>query len=137
MAGSLSQYLKAKLLEHAYGANTYTPPVTLYLALFTVAPTDAGGGTEVSGGSYARKAVTNNTTNFPATTGTSTKNSTLDVAQSFVTASAGWGTVVASAWFDAASGGNMLSWADATVPQTVDSGATVTVAGGAINVTMT
>lgn len=137
MAGSLSQYLKAKLLEHAFGANTYTPPVTVYLALYTTAPTDAGGGVEVSGGSYARKAVTNNTTNFPATTGTSTKTSTLNVAQTFTTASASWGTVVASAWMDASSGGNQLSWSDATVPQTVDSGATVTVAGAAINVTMT
>jgi hypothetical protein len=136
MAGSLSRYLKAALLEEAFGATNFTAPVTLYLALFTVAPTDAGGGTEVTGGSYARKAVTNNTTNFPAVTGTSTKLSVLHVAQSFTTASASWGTVVAYAWFDASSGGNMLAWADVTVPQTVDNGATVTVAVDAISVSM-
>lgn len=64
MAGSLSRYLKAALLEEAFGAAAFTAPATLYLALYTVAPTDNGGGTEVTGGSYARKAVTNNTTNF-------------------------------------------------------------------------
>lgn len=31
---------------------------TPYLALYTTTPTIAGGGTEVSGGSYARKAIT-------------------------------------------------------------------------------
>lgn len=137
MAGNISDYLKGKLLEHAFGASTYTPPATLYLALFTAAPTSAGGGTECSGGSYARKAVTNNTTNFPAVTGTSTKLSVLHIAQTMGPASASWGSVVAVGWYDASSSGNLLAWADVTNAQTINTGASATVAADAISVSLT
>lgn len=137
MAGSVSDYLKAKLLEHVFSGTTYTPPATLYLAAYTVAPTSAGGGTECSGGSYARKAVTNNATNFPSTTGTSTKTSALHVAQIVGPSSASWGVVVATAWFDASSGGNMLSYATVNNPQTIDTGASLTVAADVITVSLT
>ena len=49
MAG-FSDYLEDKVLEHVFGGNAYTAPGTHYVALYTVAPTDTGGGTEVSGG---------------------------------------------------------------------------------------
>ena len=52
MAG-FSDYLEDKVLDHVFGGNAYTAPGTLYVALYTVAPTDTGGGTEVTGGSYA------------------------------------------------------------------------------------
>lgn len=65
MAGSFSNFLEGSLLDHVFGSVDYTPPVTFYVALFTVTPSDSGGGTEVSGGSYARVAMTNNPTNFP------------------------------------------------------------------------
>ena len=52
MAG-FSDYLEDKVLDHVFGGNAYTAPSTLYVALYTVAPTDTGGGTEVSGGAYA------------------------------------------------------------------------------------
>ena len=54
MAG-FSDYLEDKVLDHVFGGNAYTAPSTLYVALYTVAPTDTGGGTEVSGGAYARQ----------------------------------------------------------------------------------
>ena len=57
MAGSFSDYLEDKLLKHAFTNTTYTPAATMYVGLYTAAPTDAGGGTEVSGGSYARVSV--------------------------------------------------------------------------------
>ena len=56
MAGSFSDYLENALLDHVLGTTSYSQP-TIYVALYTTAPTDAGGGTEVSGGSYARVAV--------------------------------------------------------------------------------
>ena len=113
MAGSFSDFIENELLDHLLGAATYTAPATVHLALFTVAPTDAGGGTEVSGGSYARVAVTNNATNFPAAVGGAKSNGAqLD----FAMASANWGTIVAYAMFDAASAGNMLGWADLNAP---------------------
>ena len=49
MAG-FSDYLEDKVLDHGFGGTAYTAPTTLYVALYTVAPTDTGGGTEVSGG---------------------------------------------------------------------------------------
>ncbi len=47
MAG-FSDYLEDKVLDHVFGGNAYTAPATLYVALYTVAPTDTGGGTEVT-----------------------------------------------------------------------------------------
>lgn len=51
-------YLANKLLDHALKNTAYTPAATVYLALFTTATNDSGGGTEAVGGSYARQAVT-------------------------------------------------------------------------------
>lgn len=107
MPGSKSDFLELELLDHVLSAATYTPPANVFLALFTVAPSDSGGGTEVTGGSYARKSVANNATNFPAASGGS-KN--LAVSQSFVTPTAPWGTVVAFGLFDASTAGNLLYW---------------------------
>ena len=138
MSGNMSDWLKAKLLEHVYGGTTYTPPATIYIALFTVAPTSAGGGTECSGGGYTRKAVTNNTTNFPAVTGTSTKTSVLHVAQTMgPSSSPGWGTAVAWGYYDASSGGNFLGWADMNNPQTINTGASATIAVDALSMALT
>lgn len=102
-----SLYLANEILDHVLGGGDYTRPATVYLALFTVAPTDAGGGTEATGGSYARVAITNNSTNFPAASGGS---KTLATEQEFPEATANWGTIVAVAIFDAATSGNMLYW---------------------------
>jgi hypothetical protein len=102
--GSLSDYLEGKFLAHVLGNTAYTAPTTLYIALFTTMPADDGtGGVEVSGGSYVRKSVANNTTNFPVANPTI---STLDL--SFVQATASWGTVVGAGVYDASSAGNLL-----------------------------
>lgn len=60
MSGSASDYLENKLLDHALGTTTFTKPTTVYVGLYTVAPSDAAGGTEVSGGTgpYSRKTIT-------------------------------------------------------------------------------
>jgi hypothetical protein len=107
MAGFKSVFLSNKLLGLVFGATAYTPPATLYCALFTVAPTAAGtGGTEVSGSGYARVAVTNNTGNFPTPT-TQTVSNTAIIDFGTPTGS-GWGTIVAGGWYDASTGGNLL-----------------------------
>lgn len=131
MAGK-SDYLENAILDHVLGGSDYTRPATVYLALFTAAPTDAGGGTEVTGGSYARKSVTNNSTNFPAAS-SGVKN--LHVAQSFTAASASWGTVTHFGIFDASTSGNLLYWGALTASKTVDSGDTVTFAIDALSIT--
>ena len=109
MAGALSDFLVDKILNQMLSGVAYTWPTILYLELYTVTPTSAGGGTPVTGGSYARKAVTANATNFPTT---STQISTLNVLQDFVTATAAWGDVVAVGLFDDPTAGNFLAWDD-------------------------
>ena len=132
MAGSKSDFLENELLDHILSAATYTAPATVYIALYTVAPTDTGGGTECTGGSYARVAVTNNATNFPAASGGAKSNG---VAISFVEATASWGTVVAFGILDALTLGNLLYWADLTTSKVIDNGDTATFAIGDLDVT--
>lgn len=134
MAGSFGDYLEDELLDHVLGGGDYTRPATVYLALFTAAPTDAGGGTEVSGNNYGRAAVTNNATNFPAASGGTKSNGT---TITFATPSGSWGTVAAMGVFDASSGGNLLAWADLTVSKTVTSGDVVSFAVGELDVSLT
>jgi hypothetical protein len=91
---------------------------TQYLALFTAAPSDTGGGTEVTGGSYARAAVTCSLTTFAGTQGagtTATSSGTggatsNNAAIAFAAATADWGTVTHVGSFDALTGGRLLWW---------------------------
>ena len=128
MAGSKSDYLENKVLDHVLKNTTFTSPTTVYVGLYTVAPTDAGGGTEVSGNAYARKAVT-----FSAASGGATANSA-DVT--FDTPSpSGWGTVVAFGIFDALTTGNLLYWGDLASNKTINAGDTVKFLSGDIDIT--
>ena len=54
---ALSDYAEKLLLDYSMTAGSVTRPTAWYVALYTSAPNDAGGGTEVSGGGYARKTV--------------------------------------------------------------------------------
>ena len=128
MAGK-SDYAENKVLELLVGKTGFTLP-TAFVALFTAAPTDAGGGTEVSGGSYARKSTAGSDWNTAASGSINNAN-----AITFVTPTAGWGTVTHFALFDASSGGNMLGWAALTNSRTPASGDTVRFAAGALVLT--
>lgn len=130
MAGK-SDYLENKILNYIFNGGSFSAPATVYLGLFTSAPTDAGGGTEVSGGSYARVAKTCNTTNFPTTTNGVITNDTLIT---FAQATASWGTIVAFGIFDALSGGNLLYWGNVSPAKTVANGDTMSVAIGSLTI---
>jgi len=132
MAGFKSYYLCDELLDHVLSGATWSPPGTVYFALYTAAPTPAGGGTEVSGGSYARVAKTNNSTNFPAASNQTKKNATII---DFGTATADWGDIVGMGILDAASGGNLLYYAPLTVQRTVRNGDSFSVAIDGLTVT--
>jgi len=101
--GAKTNYLKNALLDHYLGQSQFSVP-TPYLGLFVIAPTDAGGGTEVAGGGYVRKDVSSS---FAAAAGGQSPN-TADVE--FDQASAAWGSVEAYGIFDAATSGNLLLW---------------------------
>lgn len=127
MAGSLSDYAELKLLDHVLGTAAYAKP-TVYLALFTVAPGEAGGGTEVSGGAYTRQAVA-----FTAAAAGATAN-TADVT--FPTATASWGTVVAVGIMDASTAGNLLAFSTLAASKVIGSGDVLKVAAGALTVSL-
>ena len=119
MADCYSNYLRDLISSHLHGKTTFTAPATTYFALMTVAPTAAGGGTEATGGTYARVAVTNNTTNWPASSGQTQSNG---VAINFGTATSNLGTIVAIAEYDAATSGNLLTFAALTTSVTINTG---------------
>lgn len=124
-----SNYLENAILNHVLRNTALTSPATVYVALYTVAPTDAGGGTEVTGGSYARQAVT-----FAAPASGVCTNSG---AVTFPTASANWGTVVAMGVFDAVSAGNLLYYGNLTVSKILDTGDQISFANAALSVSET
>lgn len=96
---NFSTHFANAIIDHMLRNQAYTPASTIYLALFTAAPTDAGGGTEVVGGSYARQAIT-----LSAASGGATSNT---VAIEFTCPAC---TVVAAGIYDTNSGGNLLAW---------------------------
>lgn len=116
-------YLSKKMIELALGLTSFTPASTLYCGLFTTTVDATGAGTEVSGGSYARVSLANNTTNFPASSLVSTITTLLNgTAINFGTATAGWGTIGWAALFDASSSGNMYYWGPLAIARTVLTG---------------
>jgi hypothetical protein len=101
---AMSDYLEDALLEHVLNSVPYTDPTSVYVALFTAAPSDTGGGTEVSGNGYARVTMTAGWT----ITGTATRAENT-AAVTFPQASGGnWGTITHVGIFDAATVGNLL-----------------------------
>lgn len=139
MAGSFSDYLELELLDHVLGGADYTRPATVYVALFTDSNTatqrDAGTVTEVAGNNYARVSVTNNSTNFPAASGTTATKSN-GTAITFPQASGSWGTVTAFGIYDASSSGNLLMWGDLTTSKAIGSGDTPSFAASGITITL-
>tara|TARA_B100001939_G_scaffold109718_1_gene94811 strand:+ start:806 stop:1189 length:384 start_codon:yes stop_codon:yes gene_type:complete len=111
---SFSNYLELEVLDHVFGGSAYSAPGTIYAALFTVAPSDTGGGTEVSGGSYARQSMAFGT----AASGSISNSGSVE----YPTATADYGTVVAMGLFDAASSGNLLAYGNLTTSKTVSNG---------------
>jgi hypothetical protein len=124
-----TDFMENKIIDHMLRNQSYTPPSTVYLALFTSAPSDAGGGTEVSGGSYARQAVT-----LSAASGGASENSA-DITFPQATA-ADWGTITHVALMDAETGGNMLMHTALDASKTVNNGDTFKINAGDLDVTV-
>lgn len=134
MASGISNYLAGKYLNRTFGATAYSDPTTLYIALYTAAPSDSAAGTEVSGGSYARQSVACNTTNWPAaSSGTITLSG---ATVTFPTASANWGTVTDMSFMDASTVGNLMYWGDLTASQVINNGNTAQFNASAISVSL-
>jgi hypothetical protein len=139
---ALTDFLENKLLDWFFRAQAIgvtgasagagTGPTTLYVGLLTAAPSDTGGGTEVTttSSAYARVGVTSGLTAWLSTQGNTSastgSNGTISnaAAVTFPTPSGSnnWGVITHFALFDAASSGNMLIWAALTTPKTVNIG---------------
>jgi hypothetical protein len=126
---AISNYLENALLNATLRNTTYTSPATVYAGLFTSDPTDAGSGTEVSGGSYARKAIT-----FAAPSNGVTTNSA--AACEFDQATGSWGTITHFGIFDALTTGNLLYHGALTTSKTISSGDVFKFATSSVSVTL-
>jgi hypothetical protein len=115
---ALSGVSEQAILKHILGVAALTMPTTVYVALFTTTPTmPAGtGGVEVSGGSYARQAIT-----F-AVTGTGPAAANNSGAITFPTASGSWGTIVGAGIYDALTGGNLIDAGALSASKVIASG---------------
>jgi len=131
---ALSDYLEAAVLNHLFRTATFAKPAAIYFALFTAAPSDAGGGTEVSGGSYARVQVTQADAqwNAPGASGLIDNVNAI----TFPTATAPWGTVTHVGIFDAASGGNLLMHAALAEAKTIGTNDVFRFAAGAVDISL-
>lgn len=124
----MSDYLENALINVTLRNTAFTAVAQPYVALFTSNPTDAGTGTQVSGGSYARTAVT-----FGAPSNGVSTNSA-DVT--FPTATASWGTVTHIGIYDASTGGNLLYHTPLDIAKTIDTGDIFKIATGNLSVTL-
>ena len=123
-----SDYLELKILEHTLGITAYTQPSTVYLALFTTDPTDAGTGTEVSGGGYVRQSIAWNTPASGATTNSA------DVT--FPQATGNYGTVTHIGIYDNSSGGNLLYHGALSASKSVETNDTFLVEAGDLSISL-
>lgn len=129
MAG-LTNFGEDLVLDFLFTTSTATRPTAWYVSLYTVAPTESTGGTEVTGGSYARVSTSFTVSGTDPTTASNTD------AVEFAEASATWGTVVAAGIMDASTGGNLIAYASLTVSKAIDTGDVLRFNAGALDITL-
>ena len=129
MAG-LTNFGEDLVLDFLFTTGTATRPTAWYVSLYTVAPTESTGGTEVSGGSYARVS-----TSFTVS-GTAPTQASNTAAVEFAECTATWGTVVAAGIMDASTSGNLIAFASLTTSKTIDTGDVLRFNAGALDITL-
>lgn len=127
---ALSDYAEKLVLDWLMTTGSATRPTAWYVALYTAAPSDAGGGTEVSGAGYSRKAITFNTASTP---GGTTSNSGI---VSWTAAGGNYGTVTHVGLFDASTAGNLLWQGGLSTLKTVNDGDTIQFSAGNLTLTL-
>ena len=137
---ALSDYLEAKYLDLTYNGVVFTPPASVFIALYTTDPTDADTGAEVSGGGYARAQVNPNgggapQFNLAAVDGAGSMVANADDIE-VPAATAAWGTVTHFGIKDAATGGNLLHHGALDDAQVVGIGGVFKVAAGDLKLRM-
>lgn len=120
MAGK-TNFLEAKWLDSTFRTLAAYKPAAIYIGLFTAAPSDSGGGTEATGGNYARVQVSQADAQWNAPAGTPRSISNVN-AITFPVPNASWGQVTHFGIFDASTSGNLLYWAALANPKNVNNG---------------
>lgn len=125
---ALSDYAETLIANFIANNATATRPTAWHLAIFTAAPSDAGGGTEVSGSGYARQAITFGAASSGVTSNTST--------HTFTASGGNWGACTHFGIFDASTAGNLLWHGALTASRTINDGESLTVAAAAFTLTL-
>ena len=129
---SFSDYTENLVLTYLFTNGSATRPTAWYVGLFTAAPSDTGGGTEVTGNAYARVV-----TGTISGSGTATTFSNA-AAIEFAAASGGnWGTIGWAGIFDASTGGNLLAWAPLTTSRVINDGDVFRIPATSLTITLT
>jgi len=132
MAGRIADTYANNMLDMVFSKAANTMPATLYYGLSSTLPTNTGTNvTEPSGGSYARVAVTNNATNFPAASGRAKSNGTVIV---FPTATGNWGDMTHFVVYDASTAGNFVGWGALTGTTTINTNTQASFGVGALTI---
>lgn len=126
---AFTDYFENKILDDLFRGTSYSKPATYYVGLMTSACSDSAAGTEVSGGSYARVAVTKGDAAFKGSHGSATGASsgtsgTISnaAAVTFPAPTANWGTVTYWGIWDASTSGNLLVCSALTTQKTINNG---------------
>ena len=129
---SFSDYTENLVLTYLFTTGSVTRPTAWYVGLFTAAPSDTGGGTEVTGNAYARVV-----TGTISGTGTATTFSNATAIE-FAAASGGnWGTIGWAGIFDASTSGNLLAWAPLTTSRVINDGDVFRIPATSLTITLT
>lgn len=125
---AFTNYLENKIMAYVFSGTAFSSPsASLYVGLFTAAPGEGGGGTEVSGNGYNRKIVS------LTTAGNASTNS---AAVEFDVATGSWGTITYAGVFDAVTSGNLLAYGELTVSKTIASGDVFRIPAGDLDITL-
>jgi hypothetical protein len=125
---SFTNTAETLVLSFLFTTGTATRPTEWYLGLFTSAPGEAAGGTELSGDAYARKAIA-----FTAAGNLATNSGNVE----FDAATGDWGTVTHVAVFDAATSGNMIAYAALGTSKAIGTGDIFRIPTGDFDLTLT
>ena len=143
LGGGCSDYLANKLIDLLFRGQAFAFPASMHVGLLTAAPSNAGGGTEIAAGGYARVAIASSMTAWSGTQGAGSTTSSTgssgkisnNAALVFPTPTATQGTAGWLALYDVASGsGNQMFWAPLAQPKTLNAGTPPRFAAGTLSI---
>lgn len=127
---ALSDYAEKLVLDWLMTTGSATRPTSWYVALYTAAPSDSGGGTELSGNGYSRQSATFAAASSPGGTTSNTG------ALTYTASGGNWGTITHLGIFDASTSGNLIWYGALTTSKTVNDGDSLQFAANSINLTL-